>query len=963
MAKHENAAMKPDSRRCRSAEELDQYARRALSPEQQVELSQHLAGCVRCSDALSALLARDTRAYSPSQADTRENPAAPSSDPTGPASLAADVVSNDTRMDQTPPPLIPHTAVARPQLGAKPLPNIPGYEVLGRCGQGGMGEVYQARDVRLGRLVALKMIFAQHASGQHLTRFKAEAQTLARLQHSHIVQIFEIGEHDEKPFLALEFLEGGTLADRLEGKPQPPTAAARQVETLARTMHAAHQQGIIHRDLKPSNILLTRDGQPKISDFGLAKQLDEDSTLTRSGALLGTPAYMAPEQAMGDIKAVGPAADVHALGAILYEMLTGRAPFRGSSVMDTLDMVRSLEPLPPHRLQPDIPRDLETICLKCLEKSPAKRYVSALALAEDLERFLAHKPIAARRAGPWERAQKWTRRHPAAAALIATIVLALVAVGALGVWSNIRLRQAAQHADERSRLARHVVDDMYTKVAEEWLAEEPYKDPLRQEFLEKALKLYQQFVADGADDPELRREIALAWFRMGQIYRTLERSTDAKQAYDRAIELQDALRTQFPANPVYRQDLANTYNWRGELLREGGRPLTEAEPNYRMAIDLQEALLKETPDQAELVKELARSNYNLGIVRLEQDQLAEAQVFLERAIGLLDDLRVKDAEAADLRQELARCFINRGVLHKEKKQFALADSDYRKAIELLEGLKSAGRFRVVYKRDLAVAYQNAGNLHLVRNELPDALRDFKQAVQLLQRLVDDFPDRPAYRKKLANSLNSLAAAQAFAKDWASAEKTWTSAREHLERLCREHPGMADHEKYLGQTLGNLGWLSTEKKDWRGARPLLKQAIQHLQIALKQNPQNAQNLHALRNQYQTLAETLIQLGEHSPAADAANALPEVRRDQAQDFYYAACFLARCASLAARDERLMENERKRISEQYVSQAILHLRQACQKGGQALQRLKIETEVFQPLHAHPEFKEVLRKLDASK
>jgi serine/threonine protein kinase len=280
---------------------------------------------------------------------------------------------------------------------AGPFPAVRGHEVSGVLGIGGMGIVYKARQEQLNRLVALKMLTNGGATDpERLARFQTEAQAVARLHHANIVQIYEIGEHNGIPYISLELCEGGTLTAHLGGKPLPPREAAQLVETLARAMHAAHERGIIHRDLKPANVLFTATGRPKISDFGLAKMLDTPSGWTASGAILGTPSYMAPEQAAGQTTETGPAADIHALGAILYECLTGRPPFWAPTPLDTMMQVRSQEPLPPRLFQRKLPRDLEVICLKCLKKMPAKRYSTAAALADDLQRFLAGEPIQAR---------------------------------------------------------------------------------------------------------------------------------------------------------------------------------------------------------------------------------------------------------------------------------------------------------------------------------------------------------------------------------------------------------------------------------------------------------------------------------------------------------------------------------------------------------------------------------------
>jgi WD40 repeat protein len=334
---------------------------------------------------------------------------------------------------------------------------MPGYEILGVLGRGGMGVVYKAKQTKLNRLVALKMILAGgHADGAALERFRAEAEAEARLQHPNVVQVYEIGEHEGRPFFSLEFIEGGSLAQKLAGAPLPPQEAARLIETLARAIDFAHQRGIVHRDLKPANVLLTADGTPKITDFGLAKHLESDSRHTQSGAAIGTPSYMAPEQAAGHSKDVGPAADIYSLGAILYECLTGRPPFKAATSLETVRQVASEDPVPPTRLQPRTPRDLETICLKCLRKEPQKRYGSASLLAEDLRRFGAGEPIQARPVGAPELAVKWIRRRPAVAALLGALA-ALTAAALVLLTLAWRSANAGWHRAEEER--RHTEDE------------------------------------------------------------------------------------------------------------------------------------------------------------------------------------------------------------------------------------------------------------------------------------------------------------------------------------------------------------------------------------------------------------------------------------------------------------------------------------------------------------------------
>ena len=313
------------------------------------------------------------------------------------------------------------------------LPRIPGYDVTALLGRGGVGVVYRARQRTLERDVALKMLLAgEFASPRELERFTREARAVASLSHRNIVQVHEVGELDGRPFFTMELVPGGSLALRLAGAPQAAAAAAELVETLARAIDVAHRQGIIHRDLKPANVLLAPDGTPKIVDFGLARRFEGSESLTASGAILGTPGYMAPEQIRGE--AVGPAADVYALGAILYEMLTGRPPFRSETPVATQLQVLTSDPVRPSLLNARVPRDLETICLECLEKEARRRYPSAAALADDLARFRRGEPITARPAGAVERGLKWARRRPATATLLGVGALALILLFSGALW-------------------------------------------------------------------------------------------------------------------------------------------------------------------------------------------------------------------------------------------------------------------------------------------------------------------------------------------------------------------------------------------------------------------------------------------------------------------------------------------------------------------------------------------------
>jgi tRNA A-37 threonylcarbamoyl transferase component Bud32 len=425
---------------CPDTATLQRFLNDELSAADGAGVKEHVDSCPACQEVLKGLVGNLSESF---DAIT----------PLFGAALAA----HDSALP-TLPPSIPALQVpaeaTRPQteLPSGPI-HVPGYEILAEVGRGGMGVVYKARQLRPERIVALKMLLAgRHAEPNDRTRFLREADAVAQLQHPNIVPLYEAGQHGDLPYFTLEFVSGGSLANLLQGKPLPPRDAARLVEQLARGMQYAHERGIIHRDLKPSNILLSEVSggavsgkdpthhspltthQPKITDFGLAKKIADSAALTATGAVFGTPPYMAPEQARGAAKQVSAAADVYALGAILYECLTGRPPFQGPTSTDTLLQVLQDEPVPPSRLQRSMPRDVETICLKCLEKAPNRRYGSARELAEDLRRFQAKEPIRARPVGRAERLIKWCRRHPGVSVLSAMVILLTLVAGSLVTW-------------------------------------------------------------------------------------------------------------------------------------------------------------------------------------------------------------------------------------------------------------------------------------------------------------------------------------------------------------------------------------------------------------------------------------------------------------------------------------------------------------------------------------------------
>src|SRR5262245_58875883 len=360
---------------------------------------------------------------------------------------------------------------------AELLGELGDYELLEEIGRGAQGVVFRARQKSLNRTVALKVIsLGQWASKAHLKRFRLEAEAAARLEHPGIVPIHEVGERDGSYYFSMKFVEGGQLDEVARREPMPIRRAAELIAKVAHTVHYAHEHGILHRDIKPGNILLDAKGEPHLTDFGLARLVESESSVTQTLDGLGTPSYMAPEQAVGNNAVVSSATDVYGLGAVLYQLLTGQPPFAGGATYETIKLLLDTDPRPPRLLNPKVDRDLSTICLKCVEKDPKSRYSSALALAEDLERWLKHEPIAARRIGILTRGKKWVQRNPSIA-VMAAMLLALAVPLALVVWKSEFSRQPLttgiavlpfenlNDEKEHTTFADGVQDDILSKLA------------------------------------------------------------------------------------------------------------------------------------------------------------------------------------------------------------------------------------------------------------------------------------------------------------------------------------------------------------------------------------------------------------------------------------------------------------------------------------------------------------------
>jgi tetratricopeptide (TPR) repeat protein/tRNA A-37 threonylcarbamoyl transferase component Bud32 len=751
--------------------------------------------------------------------------------------------------------------------GATEPGRIPGYEILGELGRGGMGVVYKARQIKLNRVVALKMILAGNYAGpEELARFRREAEAVARLQHPHIVQIHEVGEADGRPFFSLEYVEGGSLADKLDGTPLPPRQAAELVETLARAVQAAHERGVVHRDLKPANVLLTAEEQPKVTDFGLAKRIDQEKGQVQSGAIVGTASYMPPEQAGGQPGAIGPATDVYALGSILYEVLTGRPPFQGATVWDTLEQVFTQEPVPPSRLQPKVPRDLETICLKCLHKAPAKRYASGLALAEDLRRFRVGEPILARPVGLLERTAKWARRKPAAAVAVG-LLLASIAGLALGLFIVERERKRAEQAlvqeAKRKQQARDVLDAMTSELIDDLLAKQPKLTDPQRHFLRHALRAYEEFAADTGLAEDERAGVARAYGRAADIRQRLGQDREAAAAYRTCLDLLQRLANDFSGAAGYQKDLGTNHLNLGHLLAHLGQH-AEAQKEYRAAQGLFAPLAEQFPSEPAYLLGLAKCHNNLGIILRDLGRRGEAEKEYRAALAIQERLAGQFPDRSGYRNSLALTHMNRGLMLADLGRRDEAEQEYRAAVAIQERLTKESPDDPAYRLDLAKAHLNLGALFMGMKRFEDAAKEARAALLHWERLVEQFPAVPSYRIAMSYAYSNQGAALAELGRRDEAEKALRAAHRLKQGIAEQFPKVPNYRRDLAMSHHNLGSFMVKLRRFADAEKEYAAAIRLKKKLCDEFPKVSEYAWTLGNSYKSLADLCR---DHNRAEDA------------------------------------------------------------------------------------------------
>ncbi len=703
----------------------------------------------------------------------------------------------------------PETAKRLAQRKVSPVGSRVGdFEIKQELGRGGMGVVYRARDAKLNRDIALKMILGgAHVSTGQLERFLTEARAVAQLQHPNIVQVFEIGEHGGLPFLAMEYVAGLTLANQLARKPLPPADAARLLETLARTVQHAHDHRILHRDLKPANILLTPEGVPKISDFGLAKQLEEDSAATKTGTVLGTPSYMSPEQAQGATKEVGPASDQYALGALMYEILTGRPPFLAADPLETILEVIHKEPVPPKQLQSKLPDDLNTICLKALQKDPGKRYASVTDLAEDLRRFSAGEPIMARPVRRLERLRRWCTRNPLVASLTTASVLLLLAITSISIWAayslsvknsaiesqnrqikeqNAAITREKEVADQRAEMAMGAYQTLITEV-QNTIADTPQTEQLKINLMRAVADGMERLSNEMGEETPADPTLAAALMKMANELHRLGQSDQALRLHQRVYDLvrpRPAFKNGSDASRFnVARALWNLAVMDEELQRDMQASLAHNVDALSVLQDIQDH--PNSGVDGELAPWLtaylvAEAQLRVGVSLMRLGNSAEATQHYLRALelrqGLLDRLdsdpdmsKLPPRQKTEIRQSVATAHLAVGETLARLGHFAEASTHFQDAVRIRESVYQAQRDDVTAQQYMGRAAGMWGEFLTRNGKLAEARERYALSCQLAEQVAEANKQNTEYQRDLGVALYRRGVLLQMCQDPAAAE--------------------------------------------------------------------------------------------------------------------------------------------------------------------------------------------------
>ncbi len=845
------------------------------------------------------------------------------------------------------------------------------FRILRLLGEGGMGRVYEAEQTSLHRRVALK-VFERTVitSDLALERFRREAGIAAKLSHPHIVPVHAFGEEAGVCYIAMELQDGRTLDEvitRLRGlgrrhvtdgdltralahvaAPQaalqsahPVTAtraaasersgtgarnyirrAAQLIAQVSDGLEYAHSMGIIHRDLKPANVIVRPDGTPLLMDFGIAREAGA-LTITRTGAFMGTIPYVSREQLDAKKMGVDHRTDIYSLGVTLYELVTLARPFDGDTTEEIARRIQTCEPPRPRKLNPSIPRDMQTIILKAMDSDRERRYPTAAEFAEDLRRFLRHEPIRARPTGPLLRLGRWAQRNPKLATSAAGI--AVVAAAGLAATAHFWDVAETQHARSEEVLqgGRRAIEQL-TRVAEEELTHVPRLEPEVERLLREALEGYRRFLAQKGDDPLLRYETAQAYRRVGDVEQKLGDLGPAEEAYRHAIALLNALDLEFQGNLDYRQELAESMLRMGWLHFKLGR-LREAEDAGRDALRIREGV----EASAEQDQGLADCYRFMGLVLRSTGKPEAAEHAYRRALDLLDACVARSPSSEEARHDAAQARNNFAIVLKGRGRAREAEALYREALSTLTRLLSDSPARAEYQQTVGSTHNNLGILLEEAGRLEEAEAAYRDALTLRQDLARNFPKVTAYRFELARTQNDLGVLLTKTGRASDAEKMYRDSLALRRKLVDDLPSVPEYQSDLARSYLNVANRLLDRNELDEARRHLDEAIQCGATSLSLSPGNRIYQRFQGGCYENLAEVFVRLRVHGEAAAAVEAMIRESPEGAQDFLEASHLLARCASVAQSDPSASQSARDASSKRYGDRAVDLLRKAVDRG----------------------------------
>lgn len=720
--------------------------------------------------------------------------------------------------------------------------SMPDYVLLDELGRGGMGVVYKARQKSLNRIVALKMILSGPvARMSDFARFRIEAESLAKIKHAGIVQIYDYGEHQGQPYFALEYVDGGCLATKFQGMPWTSQEAATLVKRLAEIIHVAHEHKIVHRDLKPGNILLTNKGQPKITDFGLAKRTDGSMQQTQTGAILGTPNYMAPEQAGGNGE-IGPAADIYALGVILYEAVIGRPPFVGETTMDTLSQVIQDEPIPLIRLNPKVAKDVQTICLKCLEKDPARRYSTALELAEDLALYLDGRPIMARPISLVGRSWKWIKRRPAWASLIFVLVLSVLAafigIGYHSHQMSLALNEATQERNKAQRLFDngHQLSKSLLSEHLNALARLPGSTKELERLSTQLLKYLDDLSKDAQDDTILLADIADAYERIGTVQGNPYSSnrgdhSSALVSYQKALKVRERLIQKRPELLLPRLQYQMTQKMIADVLFQQGK-VDRAKKQYETVFENLRGLRKEHPKDNRVLAGIIDVLGSLGDIEETKANVADAVEHSRSALKLCDEfIPSTEAKQQVYLQIQMQQHHRLGQLLNQMNNIEEAAFHLQKNLEYHQSQYDSHRMDVQHQRGYTSAIISLADVEQKRWNIDRSRTLYLQALPVLRALANEDAGDDTAQSQLAKVLGRIGAS--YSLDKKENRKAWIAkgvpylqeALTIYQRLADKTPTDIEKNRNLAITQSELASSYMGMQSFELAKQWYQQAIQ------------------------------------------------------------------------------------------------------------------------------------------